>query len=858
MTQAPDIASHTPVIQQFLRVKAEHPDTLLFFRMGDFYELFFDDAKRAAKLLDITLTARGHSGGEPIPMAGVPYHAVDSYLARLVRMGESVVICEQVGDPATSKGPVERQVARIVTPGTVTDALLLEERRDNLLLAINIQADRHGIAALDLARGVITLTEVVARSDLFAELERLAPAELLLADDQSVDRYEHICKGIRQLAPWHFDSQSGRRALCEQLGAVDLRGFGCEELQLAHGASGALLVYAKDTQRAALPQIRTLVAQSRDDAITLDANTRRNLELDQSMSGEVAHSLVAVLDETTTPMGARALRRWLHRPLRDVQAVEERLNAVQALIDASYGDALQDLLRQLGDVERIVGRIGIGNARPRDLDQLAHALGLAPQLLAVCALPSLEKWAAAMDGLSDEAAFVRGAIVDNPPTVIRDGGVIAEGFDAELDELRTLSADVSRILVDIETRERERTGVSTLKVGFNRVHGYYIELSKAHSSDVPCEYIRRQTLKNAERFVTGELKALEDKVLSARERALARERMLYEQVLATLRESLGPLQAFADALAHIDVFNSFGVTATTYEFARPTFRDTPGLHIRQGRHPVVERLVDEPFVANDLELDDSVRMLLVTGPNMGGKSTYMRQNALIVLLAYCGAYIPAAAAEIGPIDRIFTRIGAGDDLATGRSTFMVEMSETAEILNSATPDSLVLMDEIGRGTSTYDGLAIAWASAAHLAAQVRALTLFATHYFELTALEHEYTGVQNVHFEAIEEGTRVVFAHRVKDGPTDRSYGLQVAALAGLPDSVLRQARARLDHLSSTVADGAGRRNVPESQLALFTAAAPHPVVEAVESIDLDNLTAKQALDLLYKLRALLASDKSR
>ena len=858
MTQAPDIASHTPVIQQFLRVKAEHPDTLLFFRMGDFYELFFDDAKRAAKLLDITLTARGHSGGEPIPMAGVPYHAVDSYLARLVRMGESVVICEQVGDPATSKGPVERQVARIVTPGTVTDAVLLEERRDNILLAINIQAHGHGVAALDLARGVITLTEVVARSDLFAELERLAPAELLLADDQSAIPFEHICKGIRQLAPWHFDSQSGKRALGEQLGTVDLRGFGCEDLHLAHGAAGALLVYAKDTQRAALPQIRTLVAQSRNDAITLDANTRRNLELDQSMSGEVAHSLVAVLDETTTPMGARALRRWLHRPLRDVRTVTERHDAVQALIDACDIDTLQDLLGQLGDVERIVGRIGIGNARPRDLDQLAHALGLAPQLLAVCGLPSLEKWVASMDGLSAEAAFVRSAIVENPPVVIRDGGVIAEGFDAELDELRTLSADVSSILVDIETRERERTGVSTLKVGFNRVHGYYIELSKAHSSDVPAEYIRRQTLKNAERFVTGELKALEDKVLSARERALARERTLYEQVLSTLRESLGPLQAFADALAHIDVFNSFGVTATTYGFARPAFRDAPGLHIRAGRHPVVERLVDEPFVANDLELDDSRRMLLVTGPNMGGKSTYMRQNALIVLLAYCGAYVPAAGAEIGPIDRIFTRIGAGDDLATGRSTFMVEMSETAEILNSATPDSLVLMDEIGRGTSTYDGLAIAWASAAHLAAQVQALTLFATHYFELTALEHEYASVQNVHFDAIEEGSRVVFAHRVKDGPTDRSYGLQVAALAGLPDSVLRQARARLDHLSTTVSDGADRRNAPEPQLTLFTAAAPHPVIEAIESTDPDDLTPKQALEVVYKLRALLVLDKFR
>jgi DNA mismatch repair protein MutS len=854
MTSTIDISSHTPVIQQFLRVKAEHPDTLLFFRMGDFYELFFDDARRAAELLNITLTARGHSGGDPIPMAGVPYHAADNYLSRLIRLGESVVVCEQIGDPATSKGPVERRVARIVTPGTVTDASLMEERRDTLLVAVNPHNDRAGIASLDLARGVIAILEVDSDAALDAELERLTPAELLVPEHIDTGRFATFSRGLRRLAPWNFDAEQGELALLKQLGTHDLRGFGCEGLEWAHGAAGALLGYARDTQRAALPQIRTLVHQSRDDAIALDANTRRNLELDRSMAGETAHSLLAVVDRAVTPMGSRLTRRWIHRPLRDQARVARRHDAVAAFYEIDL-EPLRSTLRQVGDVERIVGRVAIGNARPRDLDQLARALALAPDIHALSNLEALADTAKPLLGLEALAEHVRGAIAENPPVVLRDGGVIAQGYDTQLDELRTLASDVGSVLTAIEDREREQTGIPSLKVGFNRVHGYYIETSRAHADAVPVEYVRRQTLKNTERYITAELKELEDRVLGARERSLARERQLYEDLLEGLRESLDPFQLFATALARIDVLACFAFGAHELRLRRPSLVGTAGINIQGGRHLVVEHVLERPFEPNDLVMGDERRMLVVTGPNMGGKSTYMRQTALIVLLAYAGAFVPATEAVIGPIDRIFTRIGAGDDLATGRSTFMVEMSETAQILNGASPQSLVLMDEVGRGTSTYDGLAIAWAAAAHLAAQVQSFTLFATHYFELTALSDEYASVANIHFDAIEHAETVVFAHQVKEGPTDRSYGLQVAALAGLPDSVLRQASARLTHLSAS-RHVAAPPSQNESQLTLFSAPAPHPVVEAIEAADPDAMTPRDALQLVYALRALL--DPSR
>jgi DNA mismatch repair protein MutS len=847
---------HTPVIAQFLRIKAEHPELLLFFRMGDFYELFFEDARRAARLLDITLTARGNSGGEPIPMAGVPYHAVENYLGRLVRLGESVVICDQVGDPATSKGPVERRVTRIVTPGTVTDAALMDERRDTLLAAVTCTRGQFGLASLDLARGAIALTELPSAKALAAELERLQPAELLVSEDEVPSGIDPHRAGLRKLAPWHFEIESGRLALHKQLGTRDLRGFGCDALTLALGAAGALLGYARETQRAALPQVRHLSHQSTDSAIAIDASSRRNLELDTTLGGDPAHALLGVLDEAVTPMGSRRLRRWIHRPLRDLGTVESRLDAVEALNTHALTEPIREILRQVGDVERIVGRVGLRTARPRDLFALGRALQLAPQLIDLLTPPGL---AQLTDGLRDHeptASLLAGAIIDNPPVVLRDGGVIAPGHDEELDEFRSLADDVGAVLTSIEARERERTGITTLKIGFNRVHGYYLETSRANADAVPADYVRRQTLKNVERYITAELKTIEDRVLGARERSLAREKFLYEKLLDELAEVLGPLQNAAAALARIDALASFACTAERCDYHRPTFTDAPGMSITAARHPVVESVLDEPFVANDLILDSDTRMLVVTGPNMGGKSTYMRQTALIVLMAYAGCFVPARAACIGPVDRIFTRIGAGDDLAGGRSTFMVEMSETAEILNNAGPQSLVLMDEVGRGTSTYDGLALAWAAAAHLAAQVHAFTLFATHYFELTALAEEYGAVANVHFQAIEQGQRIVFSHRVEPGPTDRSYGLAVASLAGVPDSVIRQAAARLDLLQTPSEGGragGSSQSPPANQLTLFAQPAAHPVVEAIEAIDPDELTPREALSLVYKLRALLA-----
>jgi DNA mismatch repair protein MutS len=846
-------ATHTPVIQQYLRIKAEHPSTLLFYRMGDFYELFFEDARRAARLLDIALTARGQSGGEPIPMAGVPAHSVEPYLAKLLRQGESVAICEQMGDPAASKGPVERQVVRIVTPGTVTDEALLEERRDNLLAAAHQDGTRFGMAALDLTSGRLTVSELEDTDALAAELERLRPAELLVSEGAPRVPVIEAARGLRRQPPWHFDLQAARRLLCEQFGTRDLSAFGCDELALGVAAAGCLLQYARDTQRAALPHIQGIAVERREEAVIMDPATRRNLEIATSLSGDPAHTLVGVVDRTATAMGSRLLARWLQRPLRDHELLRRRIHCVGALLESGAVEHIHERLRAVGDVERILTRVALRSARPRDLSQLLRALGELPELRASLVgidTPLLADILERAPEFPELRALLQRAIVDTPPVTVRDGGVIASGYDPELDELRRLSHGAGQYLIELEARERERSGITNLKVGYNRVHGYYIEISRGQATRAPTEYVRRQTLKGAERYITPELKRFEDKVLSARERALAREKALYDELLEELNTHLGPLQRCAGALAEIDVLANLAERAHELDWSAPELTTEPGLAIAGARHPVVERVIEEPFVPNDLALDDAQRMLVITGPNMGGKSTYMRQNALIVLLAYIGSFVPAERACIGPIDRIFTRIGASDDLAGGRSTFMVEMTETASILHNATPESLVLMDEIGRGTSTYDGLSLAWACAAHLAQEVHAFTLFATHFFELTALAEELPGVANVHLEAVEHGHRIVFLHRVREGPANRSYGLQVAALAGIPGEVLACARRLLEELER----GASRPEPAQQgeQYGLFVEPPARAVAEALAALDPDALTPREALDAVYRLKRLL------
>ena len=853
---------HTPLMKQFFAAKAEHADVLLFYRMGDFYELFYEDAKKAAKLLDITLTARGQSGGKAIPMAGVPHHSAEGYLAKLVKLGESVAICEQIGDPATSKGPVERQVVRIITPGTVSDEALLDERRDNLLLAISRGRQGYGLAWADLSSGRLRANEVAGEDALEAELARLQPAETLVADEDGWPPAVLESRGLRRRAPWLFDADSGRRQLLQFFGVHDLTAFGIEDKPQAIAAAGALLGYIEETQKQKLPHLRSIALETGDEAIAMNAATRRHLELDTRVDGDLKATLLGVLDSTITPMGGRLLRRWLHRPLRNRRIVGERHHAVQALLDARADESLRETFRGLGDIERILSRVALRSARPRDLSTLRDGLSLLPAVRALLApldSPRLQTLHDALGEHDATAHLLRGAVVAQPPLLARDGGVIAEGHDAELDELRQLSTHADQFLVDLEAREREATGIATLKVGYNRIHGYFIELPRVQAEQAPADYIRRQTLKGAERFITPELKAFEDKALSARERALAREKLLYEQLLEALNAVLEPLRDCAAALSELDVLAGFAERAQALDWSRPRMQDAPGIVIERGRHPVVEAVRDEPFEPNDLVLGDERRMLVITGPNMGGKSTYMRQTALIVLLAHIGSFVPAARCELSLVDRIFTRIGSSDDLAGGRSTFMVEMSETANILHNATDKSLVLMDEVGRGTSTFDGLALADAVARQLASSNRSYTLFATHYFELTALAGEPngsggSGIANVHLDAVEHGDALVFMHAVKDGPANRSFGLQVAALAGLPKPVLQQARARLAELESQNRDAP---SLPMSAPALdapqqFGLFAPRSAaLDALAAIDPDELTPKQALEALYRLKGM-------
>ena len=843
-------------MKQFFAAKAEHPDVLLFFRMGDFYELFYDDARKAARLLDITLTQRGASAGQPIPMAGVPVHAYEGYLARLVALGESVAICEQIGDPALAKGLVERKVVRIVTPGTVTDEALLQDRRDTLLMAVARGKTGYGLAWADLAGGRFLVNEIANDDQLDAELARLDPAELLVPDEEGWPAALADRGGLRRRAPWLFDADSGRRQLLRFFDLHDLSGFGIEDKPLAIAAAGALLGYVEETQKQRLPHLTSIRIETSDGAIAMNAATRRHLELDTRIDGDTRHTLLGVLDTTITPMGGRLLRRWLHRPLRDRRIVGERHDAVERLIDTRADGDVREAFRGLGDVERILSRVALRSARPRDLSTLRDALSLLPQVRAALDgldSPRLLALVAELGEHDEQAAWLQRAIVPQPPLLARDGGVIAEGFDAELDELRQLSTNADQFLIDLEARERESSGIATLKVGYNRVHGYYIEISKGQADKAPVHYTRRQTLTGAERYITEELKQFEDKVLSARERALSREKLLYEQILDELNRDLEPLKHAAAALSELDVLVCFADRARELDWSRPRLVEDAVLRIERGRHPVVEAVRDDPFEPNDLDLHADRRMLVITGPNMGGKSTYMRQNALIVLLAHIGSFVPATTATLGPIDRILTRIGAGDDLARGQSTFMVEMSETSYILHHATAQSLVLMDEIGRGTSTYDGLALAEACAKHLANANRCYTLFATHYFELTALAQPGSGIANVHLDAVEHGDSLVFMHAVKDGPADRSFGLQVAALAGLPKTVVREARGRLAELEQRRADPAPVLTAQTldgpQQFGLFTPSSA--ALDALAGIDPDELTPKQALEALYRLKAL-------
>jgi DNA mismatch repair protein MutS len=852
--------NHTPMMQQYLRLKAQHPDVLLFYRMGDFYELFYDDARRAAKLLDITLTSRGQSNGAPIPMAGVPVQTLDSYLARAVRKGESVAICEQIGDPAKSKGPVDRQVIRVVTPGTVTDDALLEERRSTLLAALHRNGDRFGVAWLELSSGRFCVLESQGEDALRSELEALGPAELLVAetaDDTAKTLRADPGIAIRTRPAWHFESASAARSLADQFGVKDLGGYGAADKPLAIGAAGCLLQYVRETQKSALPHLRGLTTASRDDVLLLDAATRRNLELDSSLSGRPDCTLIGVVDRTATPMGGRELRRWLQRPLRDRAARELRLQAIDALLDTAAETQLHDVLRTVGDVERILARIALRSARPRDLGQLRVALACLPRVAEAVSSVDSPLVATLLRRARTYPALVEllgRALVETPPIVLRDGGVFADGYDETLDELRRISEHSDEALLDLETRERERTGFANLRFGYNRVQGYYIEVSRSVAERVPAHWVRRQTVKNAERYITTELKQFEDRVLGARDQALARERELYEQLLDLLTGPLPELQATAAALAELDVLANLAERARALNLAKPTLTDEACLRIEAGRHVVVEQTLDAPFVPNDLALDDARRMLIVTGPNMGGKSTYMRQAALIVILAGIGSFVPAASAVIGSVDRIFTRIGAADDLAGGRSTFMVEMTEAANILHNATRSSLVLMDEIGRGTSTYDGLSLAWACARALAREIGAYTLFATHYFELTALAEELPACANVHLDATEHGEQLVFLHAVKDGPANQSYGLQVAQLAGVPRTVVGDARrylAELERRSRSMRPASPQQSLelvapPEPQ--------PNPVLEELAQIDPDSLTPRTALELVYRLRQKLES----
>ena len=867
---AQDIAKHTPVMQQWLNQKSTHADKLLFFRMGDFYELFYEDAETAARLLDITLTARGQSAGKPIPMAGIPYHAAEGYLAKLVKLGVSIAICEQIGDPALAKGPVERAVTRIVTPGTLTDANLLDDKRDSLLLALCIDRQRAGLAWLNLANGDLRLMETSVEA-LPAHFERLRPAELLLPDamrDTVRAGLPETRAVIQHLPDWHFDTRAAAHALAEHYGSRDLAGFGVESEELALAAAGALYRYAQATQLQALTHLTSLSVEREGAFLRLDAATRRNLEITETLRGEASPTLLSLLDTCATSMGSRWLRHCLHHPLTDRSIARARHDALSDLLGNLVGSAghgpfaeLSKALTGFADIERITARIALKSARPRDLSSLRDSLARLDDIRAKVGAGDtaistlLRELQTALATPLACVSLLQQAIALEPAALLREGGVIATGYSAALDELRAIQDNCGAFLIELETRERARSGIATLKVEFNRVHGFYIEVTHANVEKIPDDYRRRQTLKNAERYITPELKAFEDKALSANERALALERQLWDELLGALAIHIPPLQRIARAIAEVDGLAALAAAAARYDYARPDFCNESVIDIEGGRHPVVERQISDSsasFIANDTRFSATRRMLLITGPNMGGKSTYMRQAALIVLLAHCGSFVPATRCRLGPIDAIYTRIGASDDLASGRSTFMVEMTEAAAILNGATDKSLVLMDEIGRGTSTFDGVALAFAIARHLIEKNRAWTLFSTHYFELTRLAQDYPLCANIHLDAVEHGHKVIFLHAVEDGPASQSYGVQVAALAGMPPAVVREARRRLALLENREAGSS-------SQPDLFATAPPlpeppHPALDALRDLQPDDLSPREALEKLYELARLAKS----
>ncbi len=866
---------HTPMMQQYLAIKAEHPDHLLFYRMGDFYELFNDDAKKASELLDITLTARGKSGGNAIPMAGIPHHSADGYLARLVKLGESVAICEQVGDPATSKGPVERKVVRVITPGTLVEEALLEDHTENLLASITMDANQFGLAYVDVASGRFEACQLDNLSQLSAELERLKPSELLIADDdrlmETLAELIENRAGLVRYPAWHFEIKSSRKRLTEHFGTQDLVAFGCDDKHSIIQAAGGILHYAQSMLQNGLDHIHSLNTYQTDDSLVLDAISRRNLEIDTNLNGGSSHTLAAILDHCATAMGSRLLIRWLNQPLRNQNTINARLDSIEEIIQLQDDELLQQSLKKMGDMERILSRVALYSARPRDLLHLGRALIALPEvqtLLSSHQVERLQQLAEKANTYPDLAKLLDQAITDNPPMLMRDGGVIAEGFDAELDELRNLKNEAGDYLLQLEQRERERTGINTLKVGYNRVHGYYIEISKIHSEQVPADYQRRQTLKAQERYIIPELKTFEDKILSAGEKALAREKWLYQQLLETLNESLALLQQTAAAISELDVLTNLATQAMSLNLVRPNLTDQPGLSIIKGRHLAVEAVSSEPFIPNDTLFNDTRQLQIITGPNMGGKSTYMRQTALITLMAFMGSFVPAEQAQLGPVDRIFTRIGASDDLTSGRSTFMVEMTETANILHHATEQSLILMDEVGRGTSTFDGLALAWAIAEHMALKIKGYCLFATHYFELTSLNEQFDNTINVHLDAIEHQDNIVFLHQVQEGPASQSYGLQVAALAGVPQAVIRSAKQHLANLENQSVSQQPLHQPPlcppqsdnssvaqEIQQFDMFAAAPNPALEKIQALldelDPNELTPRMALDAIYELKKL-------
>ncbi|QGM81595.1 DNA mismatch repair protein MutS [Otariodibacter oris] len=857
---------HTPMMTQYLKIKAENPEILLFYRMGDFYELFYDDAKKAASLLDISLTKRGQSAGEPIPMAGVPYHSVEGYLAKLVALGESVAICEQIGDPATSKGPVERKVVRIVTPGTVSDEALLPERQDNLVACVYQEKNTYALATLDMTSGRFLITELPNTALLSAELQRTQPAEILYPEDFAEKAMLEHYKGLRRRPIWEFELVTAIQLLNRQFGTQSLAGFGVEKATVALCAAGCLLHYAQETQRTALPHINSIHLSQNSETILLDSATRRNLELTTNLTGGLENTLASVLDKCVTPMGSRLLKRWIHQPTRDFTKLHNRQQTILALQQNERVEVLQPLLQQVGDMERILARVALRTARPRDLTRLKTALAQLPDIakytgnLTAC----LDQMLAKMDDFSELHELLERAIIDNPPQLIRDGGVIAEGYNAELDEWRSLSAGATQFLEDLEVREREKTGIDTLKIGFNAVHGYYIQISQGQAHKAPIHYVRRQTLKNAERYIIPELKTYEDKVLKAKGASLALEKQLYDELFDLILPHLAELQLTSLILAELDVLTNLAERAESLHYVMPTFNTKRGINIKGGRHPVVEQVLKDPFIANPVYLDAQRHLLIVTGPNMGGKSTYMRQIALITLMAYIGSFVPADSAEIGPIDRIFTRIGASDDLASGRSTFMVEMTEMANILHQSTENSLVLVDEIGRGTSTYDGLSLAWACAEWLAKKTQSLTLFATHYFELTSLPNQLKGVANVHLDALEHNDTIAFMHAVQEGAASKSYGLAVAALAGVPKPVIKLAKQKLSQLEQLSQQTNMLHEDPQqdwlsenvqnepANSPLVVSNEPSAVELALQDIDPDGLTPKQALEVLYKLKGLL------